>query len=64
MVRIDAHWKTAAKQHRVRDMDDAYDDDDIRAEAESAMLSEALDHWDDRVTWALRRARRTGRASK
>jgi hypothetical protein len=38
-------------------MDEAYENDDIRREAESAMLLEALQHWDDRVRRILRRAR-------
>lgn len=38
-------------------MDVAYENDDIRWDAESAMLVEAVQHWDDRVRRILRRAR-------
>jgi len=38
-------------------MDDAYEDDDIRDEAEFAMLVEALAHWDERVRLILNRQR-------
>jgi hypothetical protein len=56
-ARSDAHWEAAARQHGVSEMDEAYENDDIRWEAESAMLLEALQHWDDRVRRVLRRAR-------
>ncbi len=38
-------------------MGDAYEDDDIRDEAEFAMLVEALAHWDERVRLILNRQR-------
>jgi len=47
--RTDAQWKRAAVAHKVSDMDDAYEDDDVRDDAEFAMLLEALAHWDERV---------------
>ena len=56
-ARSDAHWEAASRQHGGSEMDEAYENDDIRSEAESAMLLEALQHWDDRVRRILRRAR-------
>lgn len=55
-ARSDAHWKAAARQHGSKKINDAYDNDDIRSDAESASLSEALQQWDDRVRRVLRRA--------
>ena len=63
-ARSDAHWKAAARQHGVKKMDDAYDNDAIRWDAESASLSEALQQWDDRVRRVLRRARPARSVSK
>ena len=53
---IDAHWTAAAKRHRVRNMERAYENDEIRSEAEFAMLEEALQHWNGRVRKVLGRA--------
>jgi hypothetical protein len=63
-ARSDAHWAAAASQHGVYKMDDAYEDDDIRGDAESAGLSEAVQQWDDRVRRVLRRALPAGSVLK
>src|ERR1017187_3849471 len=55
-ARIDAHLKAAARQHGVRKMDDADDNDDIRWDTQAASLSEAIQQWDERVRRSLRRA--------
>jgi len=53
--RCDAHWQRAAKEHGVAKIEDAYEDDGVRSDAEDGMLTEAMAHWDKRVLRALRR---------
>ena len=48
-----AHWKRAAKRHGVAKLTDAFEDDSVRSDAEDAMLSESLAHWDKRVLRVL-----------
>ena len=52
--RCDAHWRRAAEAHGV-EIDDAYEDDIVRSDAEEGMLAEAMSHWDTRVLRTLRR---------
>lgn len=52
-TRQDAHWRGGALAHSMS-LEQAYDDDEVRADAERGMLVEALDHWDNRVLRALR----------
>jgi hypothetical protein len=47
--RCNAHWKRAAADHEVANIEDAYEDDDVRADAEGRMLAEAMAHWDKQV---------------
>ena len=51
-----AQWERAARAHEVKNIEDAYEDDDVREDAEFGMLEEALSHWDRRVRSALSRA--------
>lgn len=51
----DAHWRRAARRHKVKTLDEAYEDDDVRHDAELGMLKGALSHWDQRVRAALTR---------
>jgi hypothetical protein len=53
--RCNAHWQRAAKENGVAKLDDAYEDDSVRSDAEEGMLAEAMAHWDKRVLRALRR---------
>ena len=55
------HWRVAANAGGVPSLDDAYEDEAVRSEAEGAMLDEALNRWDAQVLQALggRVARRT-----
>lgn len=53
--RCDVHWECAAADHGVAKLEDAYEDDDVRQDAEQGMLEEALAHWDKRVLRTLRR---------
>lgn len=53
--RCDAHWQRAAKAQGVAKIEEAYEDDTIRSDAEDGMLAEAMAHWDKRVLRALRR---------
>jgi len=53
--RCDAHWQRAAKVNGVAQLEDAYEDDGVRSDAEEGMLAEAMAHWDKRVLRALRR---------
>src|SRR5262249_47563350 len=46
--RSDFHWTRAARAHGVK-IHDAYEDDDVRSDAEFGMLHEAVVHWDSRV---------------
>jgi hypothetical protein len=48
------HWERAAKKHGVAQLEDAYEDDSIRSDAEDGMLLEAIGHWDKRVLRTLR----------
>jgi hypothetical protein len=41
--------------HAVAKLEDAYEDDDVRRDAEHGMLTEALAHWDKRVLRTLKR---------
>jgi hypothetical protein len=52
--RCNAHWQRAAKENGVAKLDDAYEDDSVRSDAEENMLAEAMAHWDKRVLRALR----------
>lgn len=54
-ARQNSHWKRAAKKHGVASLDDAYEDDEVRSDAEDGMLVEALKHWDQRVLRVLRK---------
>ena len=45
----------AAADHGVAKLEDSYEDDDVRYDAEEAMLAEGIAHWDERVLRALRR---------
>jgi hypothetical protein len=56
--RLEAYWKAAAKRHRIKNMEKAYDDAVCREGAEGCGLAEALNQWDDRVVLALKRVRR------
>jgi hypothetical protein len=58
MDRCDSHWVLAAKAHGIGKLEDAYEDDSIRSDAEDGMLTEALGHWDKRVLRVLRRRNR------
>jgi hypothetical protein len=49
------HWERAAKEHGVANLDDAYEDDEVRSDVEDSMLLEALRHWDQRVLRVLRK---------
>jgi hypothetical protein len=40
------------------DLDSAYDDDEVRWEAEDQEVRAGLAHWDDRILRALRRAQK------
>jgi hypothetical protein len=53
--RCGAHWQRAAKENGIAKLDDAYEDDSVRSDAEEGMLAEAMVHWDKRVLRALRR---------
>lgn len=53
--RSDEHWQRAAKKHGIAELDDAYEDDDVRSDAEEGMLAEAMAHWDKHVLRVLRR---------
>ena len=53
--RCDAHWQRAAKENGVAELDDAYEDDGVRSDAEEGMLAEAMAHWDKHVLRTLRR---------
>jgi hypothetical protein len=53
--RCDAHWERAAAEHGVAKLEDAYEDDGVRSEAEGRMLAEAMAHWDERVLRTLQR---------
>jgi hypothetical protein len=53
--RCGAHWERSAADHAVAELDDAYEDDDVRRDAEHGMLTEALAHWDKRVLRTLKR---------
>jgi hypothetical protein len=53
--RCDAHWERAAADHGVAKLEDAYEDDGVKYDAEEAMLAEAMAHWDERVLRTLRR---------
>lgn len=53
--RCNAHWEHAAADHGIAKLDDAYEDDGVRADAEGRMLAEAMAHWDRRVVRTLRR---------
>ena len=52
-TRQDAHWRRGAEVHGMS-LEQAYDDDEVRADTERAMLVEALDHWDNRVLRTLK----------
>jgi hypothetical protein len=51
--RQNAHWRRGAVDHDIS-LEQAYGDDEVRADVERGMLAEALDHWDNRVLRALR----------
>jgi hypothetical protein len=53
--RQNSHWERAAKGHGVAKLDDAYEDEEVRSDAEDNMLVEALEHWDKPVLCTLRR---------
>jgi len=53
--RCNAQWQRAAKENGVAKLDDAYEDDAVRSDAEEGMLAEATAHWDKRVLRTLRR---------
>ena len=52
--RCNAHWQRAATENGVAKIEDAYEDDSVRSDAEEGMLSEAMSHWDKRVLRTLR----------
>ena len=52
--RCDAHWQRAAMENGVAKIEEAYEDDGVRSDAEEGMLAEALSHWDKRVLRTLR----------
>ncbi len=52
--RCNAHWERAAKKNSIETLEDAYEDDSVRNDAEEAMLAEAMARWDKRVLLALR----------
>jgi|SRR5208282_4088356 len=52
-IRQDGHWRLGAGAHGMS-LEQAYDDEEVRADAERGMLVEALDHWDNRVLKALK----------
>ena len=51
--RCDAHWRRAAREQGIANLEDAYEDDSVRSNAEEGMLAEAICHWDKRVLRAL-----------
>jgi hypothetical protein len=53
--RCNAHWERAAQENGVAKLEDAYEDDDVRSNAEEGMLAEAIAHWDKHVLRMLRR---------
>jgi hypothetical protein len=53
--RYNAHWNRAARENGFAKLDDAYEDDSVRSNAEKGMLAEALAHWDERVLRTLQR---------
>jgi hypothetical protein len=53
--RCNEHWQRAAKEHGVAKLDDAYEDDSVRSDAEEGMLAEAMAHWDKHVLRTLQR---------
>jgi hypothetical protein len=53
--RCNSHWERAARENGVAKLEDAYEDDSVRSDAEEGMLSEAMAHWDKRVLRTLRR---------
>jgi hypothetical protein len=53
--RHNSHWERAAKGHGVAELDDAYEDDDVRSDAEYGMIVESVDHWDKSVLRTLGR---------
>lgn len=53
--RCNVHWQRAAKANGVEQLEDAYEDDGVRSDAEEGMLAEAMAHWDKRVLHTLRR---------
>jgi hypothetical protein len=53
--RNEAHWQRAAKENGVVELEDAYEDDGVRSDAEEGMLAEAMAHWDKHVLRTLRR---------
>ena len=56
--RQNSHWERAAKSHGFAELDDAcIADDNVRSDAETAMLTEGLTNWDDRVLRTLRKHR-------
>jgi len=52
--RSNHHWKATAKRVGIKKLKDAYDDDDVRYEAESDMMNEAVDHFDGQIMIALK----------
>jgi hypothetical protein len=51
--RQNTHWRRGADDRGIN-LEQAYDDDEVRADVERGLLVDALDHWDNRVLRALR----------
>jgi hypothetical protein len=55
------HWRAAADAQGVKSLDDAYEDDLVRWDAERRMIDEGLRHWDSRLAVRLDRVVRRRR---
>lgn len=51
--RYDRHWKAAAREFEIDDVEAAYEDDTVRDQAELAMIEDALAHWESSTITTL-----------